>query len=300
MSVNADAPTSDILNNALEFARLSNSFITNNAVIDIESAHPNANQNINMSDELHLDNISQRSSDDEIFNTADEDTPETINRGFAGNANFLNDLNDTAGLIARIRALENVVLNLQNNSKAEIDVLQDKVFNLEKELAKSQQYNRRESVEISGVPENIPQDRLEEYVIYMLRKIGLVDLSHYEIAACHRLKFKKRGEHFRRIIVRFINRKRSYECIQARKNIKFYFPELPKAYIHDSLCFKYSAIYDRCNELKRMGIIKKIWIRNGTIFAKKTDNDYERPVRLYHLDDVETFFPLADGFGGPR
>ena len=67
------------------------------------------------------------------------------------------------------------------------------IFNLEKELNVFLQYNRRESIEISGVPENIPQRELESTMILILRRIGLQHLSSYEIAACHRLRGKKTG-----------------------------------------------------------------------------------------------------------
>ena len=50
-----------------------------------------------------------------------------------------------------------------------------------------QQYNRRENIELSAVPENILQKDLERVVIGILRHIGVHNLSLYEIVACHRL-----------------------------------------------------------------------------------------------------------------
>ena len=34
------------------------------------------------------------------------------------------------------------------------------------------EYNRKESLEISGIPEHIKKERLEEYIVYILRQIG--------------------------------------------------------------------------------------------------------------------------------
>ena len=45
------------------------------------------------------------------------------------------------------------------------------------------QYNRLENVEIIGIPENIPDEEIEETIIDILRRLGLI-ITHYDIAGC--------------------------------------------------------------------------------------------------------------------
>ena len=164
----------------------------------------------------------------------------------------------------------------------EIATLKDKIYILEKDLTQFEQYNRRENLEISGIPESVKQNQLEEYVVDMLHRIGVPFVQHYHISACHRLKHKKFGEKYKRVIICFTNRKIVYDCLKNRHHIKKRFSNLPNAYIHESLCFKED------------GQIKKLWNRNGTIFIKKSHDDNEIPTRVYHKDDIQSHFPTGN------
>lgn len=57
---------------------------------------------------------------------------------------------------------------------------------LERDLMKFKQYNRRENLEITRIPDNIPDNRIEEVTLKALREIGL-QINHYDIVACHRM-----------------------------------------------------------------------------------------------------------------
>ena len=195
---------------------------------------------------------------------------------------------------ARFQYLEKSVASIQKDSYCETENLNFKIVSLEKELTKSQQYNRRESVEISGIPENISQDNLEIVIIDILRRIGVWWLSSFEIAACHRLNRKVGNESVQRVIIRFTNRKRSYQCFSGRKYLNDIW-EYPNIYIHESLCFKMMNLYDDCMELKSQGIIKKLWTHNGIINIKKTDSYYERPYKIYHDEDITRYFANTPG-----
>ena len=62
-----------------------------------------------------------------------------------------------------------------------------------KGLNKLDQYNRRENIEIDGIPDSVRNDELEAVVINILRRIGVHHLEEWEIVACHRL-LKNRGD----------------------------------------------------------------------------------------------------------
>ena len=72
-------------------------------------------------------------------------------------------------------------------------------------IIENNQYARRESVIISGIPDNINQNQLEENVLHILRSIGMPTLSSYNITACHRLMKKTNDRYPAQTIVRFTN-----------------------------------------------------------------------------------------------
>ena len=173
--------------------------------------------------------------------------------------------NNNNNIDERFIYLERSLASMQNETysyTSDIKKLRTQIESLEKELYQFQQYNRRESVEISGIPENINQNNLETTIINILRRVGVWNLESYEIAACHRLRRKSGNEHTQRIIIRFTNRKRVYQCLQARKYLRDTIHEHPKMYIHDSLCQKYNDLYDECLKLKENGDLKKICMGN--------------------------------------
>ena len=78
------------------------------------------------------------------------------------------------------------------------------------------QYVRRNNIEISGIPNSVVDDALEDKVISILEKID-VKVSKNDIEACHRLPASKKNP-TKRTIVRFVNRKSSEACLKSKKN----------------------------------------------------------------------------------
>ena len=121
-----------------------------------------------------------------------------LNDSFVNRQNNLpSPSNPSDIIIERLNYLERSLTTLQNETytyKSQIEDLLTSNEELEKQLNIFQQYNRRENIELSGVPENILQKDLERFVISILRRIGVHNLSSYEIVACHRLKRKMFNE----------------------------------------------------------------------------------------------------------
>ena len=169
---------------------------------------------------------------------------------------------------------------------------------LEREQNHSNQYNRQENIELTGIPDKdvIPHDKLEEECIKLLKKIGVTDLKPEEIVACHRLP-KKNDEDSPNVIIRFVNRKRAIECFKMKKNIKQRIPEYPQFFILENLCPRYRTILDECKKLKRNGHIKKVWTFKGIVNIKTTDNEREKPKKIYHTYDLEDYIPEIENNG---
>ena len=169
------------------------------------------------------------------------------------------------------------------------DILTSLVF-LEKNLDKLNQYGRRENIELSGIPSNIPQKELENVVIDILRYIGLEDLESYDISGCHRI-------HRSNVIVRFVNRKHAIQSLQNRKYLKgskreFGFNQ--NIYIYENLCPAYRSIEEKCRNLIDCGQINQMWSYNGAVNIKFTNERTERSTKLYHENDLKYHFPDYD------
>ena len=176
------------------------------------------------------------------------------------------------------------IKDLQTN----IDDLWDTVDKVERDLMQFMQYNRRENVEIIGVPEYIPDCEVESFVIDILGRIG-VNISHYDIAGCHRLKNRKSESS--NVIVRFICRQHVQEIFTNKKNLQYAVPEVKGLYIVENLCPRYKNIFDHCNELKNNNKLRHLWTYNGNIFIKLSDSRNEKPKKILHLNDLDYYFP---------
>ena len=172
------------------------------------------------------------------------------------------------------------------------DELEKKLFDLDVRLIECEQYSRRESLVISGIPESISQNqyKLEEKVISILGLIGL-NITRKDISACHQL-YKSPGSRFpAKVVVRFVNRKIVNYCLEHRNDLQ----EMAFQNLHlnlrfyQSLCPKNEESLRICNRLSRDNKIHSHFIRNG--FVKIVEAENGRPVKVKHPDHLREKFP---------
>ena len=102
-----------------------------------------------------------------------------------------------------------IVKNLQDENKrlkTKVNVLENTIIDLEIQNNSLDQHSRRNNVEISGIPQSVSDNQLEEKVVDILKAID-INITANEIEACHRL-----GKKNKNVIVQFINRK---HCLKA-------------------------------------------------------------------------------------
>ena len=87
--------------------------------------------------------------------------------------------------------------------------LNDRMIKMEGNMHRSEQYSRRECIEIASFPNSITNYLLEERVILIFEKLGVV-IEVMDIVACHRL-----GE-TGGIIVKLINRKDAQNVLEEK------------------------------------------------------------------------------------
>ena len=91
-------------------------------------------------------------------------------------------------------------------------IITKRVVMLERSHMSHAQYNKRESIEIDGIPTSVCDKDLENTTLSILAEIGVPDIQPWQVHACHRLKNKKRT------IIRFSTRKWADMALHNRKN----------------------------------------------------------------------------------
>ena len=94
-------------------------------------------------------------------------------------------------------SLEDIIIkNFQDENKrlkTKVNVWENKIIHLEIQNNNLDQYSRRNNVEISGIPQSVSDNQLEEKVVDILKAID-VNITTNEIEACYRLGKKKKNE----------------------------------------------------------------------------------------------------------
>ena len=144
---------------------------------------------------------------------------------------------------------------------------------LERVQNSSLQYNRRDTVEISGIPGDTPQTQLEDEVIKNFNLAGVTvegqKLDKLQIHACHRIG--KKGK----TIVKTVNRKFAEQGLFCGKNLKGNSPYDTPVYINPSLCDEYNFLNFIIRKAKREGRIHWYKIRKGINSVQMTkDGDF--------------------------
>ena len=103
---------------------------------------------------------------------------------------------------------ELIVIKKVNN------ILENRIFNLEKQLPKNEQYSCQNNVKISGVSKEIPDQDIEEKVIKICKDSD-INISHMDIECCHRLSLRRNTTNtMKQVIVKLVNQKHSEAMLQ--------------------------------------------------------------------------------------
>ena len=161
-----------------------------------------------------------------------------------------------------------------------------KVYQIDREQLDTQQYIRRWTIEIKGIPESIEQKDLKSYVInQILERACGYKLYPRDVEACHRL-WNRNPREPARVVARLVNREDAENAIRGRYKLHNY-AHLKRIFIVDNLCPRYREIFDELTELKQSGIINQVWSYNGKIHFKSTNNRRAKGKRVFHMDDLE-------------
>ena len=215
-------------------------------------------------------------------------------------ADKIDELTDINNFLSRNNTLMlNRIISLEDNNKKlnneikemqnYIDEINDGMYYIERDIIKNAQYTRRESLIISGIPDNVPQRNLEPTALKIIQALGLKNISSYEVVACHRLADNNDGRYPQKTIIRFTNRKAVNFCLKNRKNHHLV-KEATKLNVrfYENLCEKNDFIYRECKRLKISNQIDDSSVSNG--FVKITKDEGDKTLKIHHPDDLFDLF----------
>ena len=168
------------------------------------------------------------------------------------------------------------------NQYDRIEKLERALYELECTVDQTQQYIRRDCLEITGIPV-LPADNPKKLVKELGSLIG-VELDDGCISAAHRLPDTKNVKN--RLIVKFVRRDKREEVFKRRKNLvgkkssnlpsvsaemgKSIFRE-DKIHVNESLTSYRKRLFGRINKFKQDNNYKFLWTVNGKIHLRETE-----------------------------
>ena len=171
---------------------------------------------------------------------------------------------------------------LKVESGDSLQLIQEELVRLEKDIITTNQYNRRQNLVIEGIPDHVPQHHLENVCLDIIHKIGFEPVGNYEVVGCHRIR---KGPHdvTSPTIIRFINRKVPEFCKKNRWRLQKVDFGNWSLNFRDDLCEANSAILNECEDLKERGVLSKVFTYNGFV---KVAVGNGRPIKVCHKSDL--------------
>ncbi|XP_074628648.1 uncharacterized protein LOC141886387 [Acropora palmata] len=200
---------------------------------------------------------------------------------------FVSKKYDTA--IAALQSVKSEISNLDKKHTTIVNSLEEKLgelagttdrqdqslYRVESALDETQQYLRRDCLEINVVPISSYENPNQ-----LVKEVGLlagVEIDDRHIAAAHKLPDSKNVKNC--LIVNFIQRDKREELYKHRKNLVgkniSHLPSVEdgngKIFINESLTSYRKRLFGRIREYKRNNNLKYLWTSNGKIMLKVND-----------------------------
>ena len=220
----------------------------------------------------------------------------------------LNDQHEKySKLIKKLQADNNILEKRVSTLEKDIVVAFKDLETTKRATFANDQYQRRNNVEFSGIPESIVGDNLEEVCIDLINNIcsepGVPSdteslIGKFDIEACHRIHSKDKNN-VKNTIIRFINRTVCEDILSNKKKIKevkmdILGSEVNNIYVNENLCSYYKDLSAKCRRLKKRKKITDTWIKNGIVRIKLLNDNIKI---ITHQSDLDFYFPDFVYFG---
>ena len=185
-----------------------------------------------------------------------------------GNSSLKDEINNLKDTVIKRLQEEN------QNLRQKYNKLEAKIVKLETEQNSLAQNGRRNNIVISGIPDSIDDNNLENTVISMISNTN-VNIEENDIEVCHRFGKPDVKSKSKKIVVRFVNRKNCNKIFENKNklkklnnelakssNEKHNFREGTKVFVNESLTPMNDFIAFNYRKLKREELIHSCCSRN--------------------------------------
>ena len=193
---------------------------------------------------------------------------------------------------------DTVISNLTKANKdlySKIQVLEAKVVSLETDLQASMQYNRQNNLLISGIPEEVPHESLENISIGIINKCcSAIVVSPEEVQGCHRISRKNKD-----VVCRLVSKKYVEKTLENGVKIRDLSDGekteigLPTStatiFLNEHLSPYNSKLAFYCRRLKKNKFINRMSTKKGVVKIEGffgPDTDELQWKTIGHLNDL--------------
>lgn len=150
--------------------------------------------------------------------------------------------------------------------ESRVNELENKTIDLENQIDDCNQYERRDTLIISGpsLPNETPNENTSEVVVNMVKQTLKINIDHTDINIAHRLGNKLGKNSNKPIIVKLHSRQKKEDIVSACITLK------PDLYINESLTPKRLALLKTIRGIRRvhLDLFQQCYTKDGRIYIK--------------------------------
>ena len=191
--------------------------------------------------------------------------------------------------------IDNLVRENQTLQKT-VQILFERLVKTERQVNLSEQNNRKNNLEISGIPVTVDDANLKSVVTKILNHAAVSDITENDIEAVHRLPGKTSPlstiVRMRRNLVdevKELDNKKKLKTAPSLLN----FPAGTSFYVNDNLSPTMRNLAFNARQLKKKGVIADTWFANAAVRIRTHD---KRVLKITHEMDLFDHFPDFTGF----
>ena len=182
-----------------------------------------------------------------------------------------------------------------NLLRTQCSKLESKIVSIESSINHVEQYGRRNNIVISGIPDDITDDDLEDTVTNILKDVD-VHINDNDLEAAIVLANRIQGLEVKKTIVCLVSRKYCKKALLNRKNFihinsetKYNFSRNNKIFINENLTKANKSIAFCGRKLKCADLIYSSYVREGVVHIKKSEQ--AMPIKVIHINTLYEEFP---------
>ena len=163
-----------------------------------------------------------------------------------------------------------------------------RIERLERDGYRSQQYSRRETVELVGLPEDLDGAKLESKVVEIFKHAG-VAVTPQSFHAMHYLRKKST------VIAKCVNRRDAIAILRAKRKLREVDADAKKklgvsgkVFVNESLCPEFRRLFGICTSLYKAKKIASSYTINGKIKICLKEGDDHKIIE--HMNDLLNLF----------